>query len=134
MALAAPEVQFCFSEAKLGLIPAVISPYILETLGLKRTKRLFLSAETFNSQQALSWGLIDDIILPHDLEETAYAYIKHWLAHDPMTLACIKQWVHEIKAEPIQSSLIKKTAAKLAEVRLSPSAKTRLDAFITAKK
>jgi methylglutaconyl-CoA hydratase len=134
MSVATTDVKFCFSEAKLGLIPAVISPYILEVIGLKCTKRLFLSAETFNATQARDFGLIDEVLDEKLCLDLCMDILKPWTQHESETLSCIKHWLMEIHDLDIDSSLIKKTAEKLAEVRLSPIAKTRLNAFLTAKK
>jgi methylglutaconyl-CoA hydratase len=131
--IASPDAKFCFSEAKLGLIPAVISPYILQVLGFKMTKRLFLSAEQFNAHSAQSYGLVDEIVENDQLISQAENYIQAWLSYPSATLSCIKTWLTEIYQEPIDAHLIEKTAKKLAEVRMTKEAQQGLMRFLNAK-
>jgi len=134
LAIACPEATFCFSEAKLGLIPAVISPYILETMGLKKTKRLFLSAELFDSLKAKEYQLIDEVVASDELVSYAQNYIKQWTAHETETLSQIKEWLFDISHHNLNETLILKTAKKLAEIRNTPIAKQCLQAFLESKK
>lgn len=128
LVIASPHAKFCFSEAKLGLIPAVISPYVLQVLGYKACKRLFLSAETFAVQQAQDLGLVDHI--SEQLEQEAASQAQVWINHPQTTLATLKSWLHEIYLQDIDATLIQKTAEKLAEVRMHADAQQRLNAFL----
>lgn len=130
LVIASPDAKFCFSEAKLGLIPAVISPYILQTLGYKQSKRLFLSAETFDAKLAQSLGLVDEICQFEEQQAKASAHAQLWIQHPAATLATIKAWLHEIYPANISPELSQKTAKKLAEVRMQPEAQQRLLAFL----
>lgn len=134
VALATPEAKFCFSEAKLGLIPAMISPYILQNMGYKTTKRLFLTAETFDAEFAQKHQLIDEVVGKDLLDIRAKHYLKHWSTLPPQTLAEIKAWLSDIKYEPIGPALIDKTAAKIAEVRTGEIAQQRLGQFLLSRK
>lgn len=134
VAIATPEAKFCFSEAKLGLIPAVISPYILETIGFKPTKRLFLSAETFDAKTAKTIKLIDEVTSIENLQQYANDYLQQWLCHETETLQTIKKWLFTIQNQKINHELTEKTAKKLASIRNTPIAKKRLHNFLEAKK
>lgn len=131
--LALRATHYCFSEVKLGLIPAIISPYILETLGPKKTKQLFLSAEKFDTQQALLTGLIDEIVEQNDLEPRATAILKTWTAHPSFALEQIKPWLQSIENETINAALIEKTAQQLAKIRSTKDTKDRLNAFLAQR-
>lgn len=132
--LATAATHYCFSEVKLGLIPAIISPYILETLGPKKTKQLFLSAKPFHAQQALALGLIDEIVEQNDLEPSAKAILHTWTAHPHFALQQIKPWLQSINDEIINPVLIEKTAQQLAKMRSTTAAKERLNAFLARRK
>jgi methylglutaconyl-CoA hydratase len=134
VALATPEATFCFSEAKLGLIPAMISPYILQNMGYKTTKRLFLTAETFDAEFAQKHQLIDEVVAKNMLDTRAQHYLQHWNTLPSQTLAQIKAWLSDIKYEPIGPALIDKTAAKIAEVRTGDIAQQRLQQFLLSRK
>lgn len=131
--IASPEAKFCFSEAKLGLIPAMISPYILKTMGLKNTKKLFLSAETFDSDKALSYQLIDYVVSFDQLEAFARQYVSQWLNMPQEALSSIKNWLHKIEDMPIDDQLIQLSAQTLAGIRSQAHAQKRLQEFINSK-
>lgn len=126
--------HFCFSEVKLGLIPAIISPYVLESIGLKKTKQLFLSAENFDAQKASLFGLVDEIVAPGHLEKRAQEILSHWVAHPSFAQQQIKPWLHSIQHQSHDSELIEKTAQKLAKMRSTKDAKERLNAFLAQRK
>ena len=132
--IAVSHAEFCFSEAKLGLIPAVISPYILETMGKKATKRFFLSAEKFSAHTALQYQLIDEVVEPNHLQTSAQKILSHWLQLPPETLATIKSWLNEIAHHPIDEAISLHCAQKLAEVRMSSTAQHLLQIFLSARK
>lgn len=134
VAIASTDTQFCFSEARLGLIPAIISPYILKTIGKKQTKKLFLSAEKFNTQKALDYQLIDEIVPKEDLLEFGEKYAMNWVKLPQPTLQLIKSWLNEIENTPISSDLSLLCSEKLAKIRSSEPAKTLLKKFLEHQK
>ena len=74
---------FCFSETKLGLIPAIISPYVVQAIGLRQTKKLFLTTEVFHTEQALKLGLIHHCTDTKDLNNLQDHIIKNILSSAP---------------------------------------------------
>ena len=134
MAFANEEVQFCFSEAKLGLIPAVISPYVIKAIGSKACKRLFLSAETFHTNEAYRLGLIDKIVHTEDLTIQGQHYANEWAKLPQECLKSIKSWVNEIEKKPIDKSLSVFCAEKLATIRCQEPAKNLVQAFLKRHK
>lgn len=134
LAVAAHSSVFCFSEVRLGLIPAVISPYVIRALGPKTTKALFVSAEPFDAKQAENLELIhhcvdDDKLLSFTRELATK--ISH-LAPSALTLA--KELVNEIAYQPINESCIAETVSKIAKIRVSKEAQTGLHAFLNKQK
>jgi methylglutaconyl-CoA hydratase len=129
VAIACKEASFCFSEAKLGIMPAIISPYILKCMGIKTTRQLFLSAQLFDSAYALAHQLIDHIVDSSELEHFANEYAKQWLDIPQETMSTIKQWLLDIEQRPIDQDLIDFTSKTLAHIRTQPVAQQRLKAF-----
>ena len=130
IAIASMNAHFCFSEVKLGLIPAVISPYIIEAIGARAAKWLFMSAETFNASQALTLGLIH-----HCIDEGAFApfcedYIEKFLQNAPEAIIVSKALVRAVSNKVIDNQLIKYTAHQIAKKRVSVEAQNRLSAFL----
>lgn len=83
--------EFCFSEAKLGLAPAIISPYIRYTMGSKEARRWMLSAEKFGADTAYKLGLIHEVVKKKQLEKRSEAIISSILKNSPKALAAIKK-------------------------------------------
>lgn len=133
VAIAVPYATFCFSEAKLGLIPAVISPYILEVMGLKMTKRLFLSAEIFTADHALQYQLIDAIVSENELKAYTENCSHTWTQLPAETLSAIKSWLANIHEQPITEALQLRTAEQLAKMRTHPIAQQKLQEFLKSK-
>ena len=131
-ALAKPDAFYAFSEVNLGLIPAVISPYVLECIGTKQAKKYFLTGKRFDNQQALKMGLIDTEINPNeDLLEQGLVLASTFNKHAPETLAQCKSLINMVSQKPINDDLRHKTAEKIAEVRASELAQFKLEAFLT---
>jgi len=128
IALASPEAQFCFSEVKLGLIPAVISPYILAAIGERAARRYFLTSENFSAQTAVSIGLIHEIT--PNLEAQGLMLAEQILHNAPDALSRIKKLVGEIVSQPVHSEIIRKTAQAIADTRVSPEGQEGLKAFL----
>src|SRR5260221_11249249 len=81
IAVGTPEAKFCFSEAKLGLSPATISPHVLRAIGERAARRYFLTAEGFDAQEAFRIGRLS--ILTDKLDETIEPRLKHLLSAWP---------------------------------------------------
>lgn len=131
--IAQSQAEFCFSEAKLGLIPAIISPYILEAMGKKATKRFFLSAEKFSAQIALEYHLIDEVVPESELESAAHHMLHHWQQLPSDTLTTMKQWLHQISDQPIDAALSLHCSKKLADIRKSATAQHLLQLFLSSR-
>ena len=127
LALCHPNAVFCFSEVKLGLIPAIISPYVVRTLGLRQTRAWMLTAERFEAQQAQQMGLIHHIT--SDLSGTTAAYAKQMSTNSPEAMTQIKGLLQEI-AMPITTAIKNKTIEAIAQIRITPTAQQRMLAFL----
>lgn len=128
--IAAADAQFCFSEAKLGLIPATIAPYIIHAIGPRAAQYLFLTAKKFDAHTALNLGLIHEIISPaQTLDEEGMITAKRLLENGPEALTLIKQQIAQISPGN-DDQAAKETAQLLATVRASAEAQEGLSAFL----
>jgi methylglutaconyl-CoA hydratase len=131
IALSAPQATFCFSEVKLGLIPAVISPYAIAAMGERAARRYFLTAERFSAQEALKTGLIHSI--SNNLLEDGLILAKQIAQNGPSAIHKIKMLTHKI-SRAISEDIIKYTAQAIAESRVSPEGQEGLSAFLEKRK
>ena len=126
--------KFCFSEVKLGLIPAMIAPYILRVIGYKVTKQLFLTGEIFNAQKALTVGLIDEIINKKNLKKINSTLINDLLKGAPQAQKNIKLFLKKINYKKINKELVNDTADMISKIRVSKEAQEGLEAFLKKRK
>lgn len=130
-AIATESAEFCFSEIKLGLIPATIAPYILAKIGQSNTRNYFLSAETFNSHKAKELNLIHQICKTNELHQTACDKAKLLAKYPPHAIAAIKQLLQDLN--PITDQQTQNTAQLLAEIRQHPATQALLQRFLAEK-
>lgn len=127
------QARFCFSEVKLGLIPAVISPYVIQAIGARAAKKLFLSAEVFDAAEAQRFGLVHYCLSENALWEYALEYAENLCAHAPLAMADCKQLVTVLQGKPPSTYLMEETAAMIAKKRISAEAQLGLQAFLAKK-
>jgi methylglutaconyl-CoA hydratase len=128
--LAAHSARFCFSEVKLGLIPAVISPYIIRAIGERATTWLFMSAETFNAETAAQLQLVQHVIPDDIFLSTAQSYIKKISKLPPEALKLSKALVKRVSNRPMDEALQSLTASMIAEKRVSTEGQRGIKAFL----
>ncbi len=134
MAIASPAANFCFSEVKLGLIPAVISPYVIAAIGERATRRYFLTAERFTAATALQLGLISEIVSDDNLSAAADTLVKNILQNSPQAVRQAKQLIANVADHAIDAALIENTAKQIAKIRVSNEAQEGLQAFLDKRK
>lgn len=130
--LSSPHALYCFSEVKLGLIPAVISPYIMATIGFSQTRRYFITAERFSAHEALNIGLIH--LLSDNLMEDGLHLAKQIAQNSPAAIKQIKALLHATVNRPIDDTLIQQTAEAIARSRVSKEGQEGLNAFLEKRK
>ncbi len=128
--IAAEDATFCFSEVKLGLVPAVISPYILSLIGQPATRYYFLSAERFDAAEALRLGLVHKCVPRTDLAAAGLKMTQTLLKHSPAALLEVKRLLSLIANQEITPELAEKTAEIFAKMRITPEAQEGLNAFL----
>ncbi len=133
MAIAAPKASFCLSEVKIGLIPAVISPYVVRAIGERASRRYFTTAEHFDAATAQNLGLVSllaDDDEPQTLRAAATPLIDAILANSPAAVKAAKQLVAFVADAPLDAATILETSRRIAAIRVSSEGQQGLTAFL----
>jgi methylglutaconyl-CoA hydratase len=134
IAVGTPEAKFCLSEAKLGLSPATISPYVIRAMGERNARRYFLSAEVFDAQEALRIGMLSLVVRAGELDGAIQKLIENLLAGGPQAHAKIKALIRDVAGRPPDDALAAETARRIAEIRGSLEGKEGIAAFLEKRK
>jgi methylglutaconyl-CoA hydratase len=128
--VACAEAQFSLSETRLGLIPAVISPYVVSAMGEKQARRYFLTAERFGAEQALRMRLVHEVVPLEDLDAAVNKVIDRLLQCGPNAQTEAKDLIASVVNRPATDSVVADTAERIAHVRASPEGQEGLSAFL----
>lgn len=134
VALAARRAEFCISEAKLGLIPAVISPYVIAAMGERAARRYMLTAERFSAEEAHRIGFVHACVAPEELDPAVDAIVQHILAGGPAAHAATKDLMRAVAGRPLSEELIADTATRIAATRASDEGKEGIQSFLEKRK
>ncbi len=134
IAIAAHDATFAFSEARLGLIPATISPYIIEAIGARAARRYFLTAERFTAAEAYRLGLLHELVPPHELDARINELLGFLVTAGPCAQTECKALIRAIAHRPIGADVLADTARRIARVRASPEGKEGVSAFLAKRK
>jgi len=133
IAIAVPGCKFAFSEVKLGIIPAVISTYIVRRIGLSNMRRLFITGERFNSEYAKSIGLIDFVTTEEDFDNKIQKYEELISSSGPNAIIEIKNLVNCCEKMNVKDYK-EFTVKKIAELRISDEGQEGINAFLEKRK
>jgi len=131
--IAVPDSKFSFSEVKLGIIPAVISTYVVRRIGLSNMKRLFITGERFDSSYAKEIGLVDCIVPESELNDVIRQYIDLLSFSGPKAITEIKKLINtyeKLDLEEYKDFTVK----KIAELRISDEGQEGMNAFLEKRK
>jgi methylglutaconyl-CoA hydratase len=134
IAIAARTASFCLSEAKLGLIPATIGPYVVRAIGQRHALRYFQTAERFDSAEALRIGLVHAVAAPEQLDAQLHEILQALLLASPQATREAKRLVHDLAGQPISDHLLADTAQRIAAVRGSDDGREGIRAFLQKRK
>ncbi|HKI63675.1 MAG TPA: enoyl-CoA hydratase/isomerase family protein [Burkholderiales bacterium] len=134
IALGTPEARFCLSEAKLGLSPATISPYVVRAMGERAARRYFLTAEVFDAEEALRIGMLSGLVPAAQLDAAIDSLLKHLLAGGREALAKIKNLIGAVASGPIDDAMVADTAKRIAEIRVSAEGREGIASFLEKRK
>jgi methylglutaconyl-CoA hydratase len=135
LAIATERSTFAFSEVKLGLTPATISPYVIQAIGPRNAKVLFATGRVFGASDALKWGLVQEVVA----DPTAFPVIRETLgaammACAPGAVADAKRLVDDVEGRVIDHVLIEETARRIAARRVSEEGQEGVRAFLDKRK
>lgn len=128
--LAADNASFCLSEVKLGLIPAVISPYVIAAMGARQAARWFLTAEAFDARQAQAIGVAHEVVPVAELATRAEALLATLRNNGPQAVRAAKQLIRDVSGRPINDDLLLLTAGRIAGIRVGAEGQEGLRAFL----
>ncbi|HUI26800.1 MAG TPA: enoyl-CoA hydratase-related protein [Candidatus Kryptonia bacterium] len=132
-ALATASATFAFTEVRLGVVPAVISPYCLKKLGEARCRRLFLTGEVFTAEQARAWGLLDDVQPPEGLDPAVDALLATLRECGPQALGEAKALLRGVADRSLDQAK-PFTAEIIARLRAGSEAQEGMTAFLEKRK
>jgi methylglutaconyl-CoA hydratase len=130
IAIAADDASFSVSEARFGILPAVIGPYVTNAVGKRQARRLALTTERIAAAEALQIGLVQKVVAPDQLDAAVEAALVALLAGGPGAQREIKQLFAQLAAGPITPDVIELTAQTISRVRGSEEAREGFAAFL----
>ena len=129
IAIASTEAAFCLSEVRLGLIPSVISPYVIAAIGERAARRYFLTAERFDAVEARRLCLVHEVVEGSALDDTVAKIAGQLLKGGPRALAAAKKLIADVSRRPMDDGLSAETARRIAAIRVEPEGQEGLAAF-----
>lgn len=130
IAIAAEGAKFGLTESKLGLLPAVISPYVIAAIGPRQARRYFATAEIFDAAEALRIGLLHQVVPMEQLDGAVQRQVDLLLKAGPVASARAKQLVRDARAHADGAQHDADNAALIARLRVSPEGQEGLSAFL----
>lgn len=130
IAIASDKASFCLSEVKIGLMPAVISPYVVRAIGERASRRYFLTAERFFAAEALHLGLLHQVVSDDELHGVSDAMVQTLLANSPAAVKAAKHLIFTVANQPTTQALIDETSRRIAAIRVSGEGQEGLSAFL----
>ena len=130
IAIASKLSKFCLSEVKIGLIPATISPYVIDAIGARAARRYFCTAEVFSARRARRLGLLSEAVNEEELDSTIEDLVEHILRNSPQAVSAAKQLIFNVQNRVIEAPLIDMTCQEIASIRVSAEGQEGLQAFL----
>jgi methylglutaconyl-CoA hydratase len=131
--VAVESVTFCLSEARLGLLPATISPYVVRALGEPASRRYMVTAERFSAARAHALGMVHELATPDTLDEKVDELVRTLVANGPKAARECKRLVRDVGGVPIDEALRAETARRIADVRASDEGREGVQSFLNKR-
>ena len=132
--VASDAATFCLSEARLGLLPATISPYVIRAMGEQAARRYFITAERFSAAQAQAMGFVHELTTADTLDAKVAELVGALVANGPMAVRACKKLVQDVAGAAIDPALRADTARRIADVRASAEGKEGVQSFLQKRK
>lgn len=134
IAIAARSATFRFSEVKLGIIPAMASPYVIAAIGAHIARRYMLSGEEIDSTEAFRIGLVHDVVEDEGLDAAVRRMLDHLYTSGPHAIPAAKKLIADMARAPLSEDTVSETARRMANIRATPEAQEGLSAFLEKRK
>lgn len=134
IAIANNQAVFSLTEVKLGLIPSVISPYVIAAIGPRAARRLFLTAERIDATEARRLGLVHEVVPAVDMDTRIEEILTFLLGNGPEAMAAAKDLIFAMTDRPVDDGLVEETAKRIAQRRASAEGREGIDAFLAKRK
>ncbi|MDH4050579.1 MAG: enoyl-CoA hydratase/isomerase family protein [Rubrivivax sp.] len=131
--VAADGVHFCLSEARLGLLPATIGPYVVQALGEPASRRYFLTAERFDARTAHRLGFVHEVTAADALDARVDELVAALVANGPAAVKACKRLVQDVAGREITAALRAETARRIADIRASDEGREGVQAFLNKR-
>ncbi|MEO5734123.1 MAG: enoyl-CoA hydratase/isomerase family protein [Rubrivivax sp.] len=131
--VASESVHFCLSEARLGLLPATIGPYVARALGEQASRRYFVTAERFSAAQALRHGFVHEVVDPGALDARVAELVAALVANGPAATRACKRLVQDVAGREIDAALRENTARRIADIRASDEGREGVQSFLNKR-
>lgn len=132
--VAVDQAGFCLSEAKLGLLPATIGPYVVKALGEQASRRYFVTAERFGAAEAQRLGLVHEVVAAEALDAKVDELTAAITANGPAAVRACKQLVKDVAGRPVTPELRDDTARRIADIRASDEGREGVQSFLNKRK
>ena len=132
--VAGESAVFGTTEVRLGIMPAVIGPYVIAAIGTRQASRLMLTGERITAYEAARIGLVHEVVPADQLDAAIERVVSQLLKGGPRAIAAAKRLVHDLAGRPIDQGLIDDTARRIAALRATPEAREGLSAFLEKRK
>lgn len=134
IAIGADPAFFSLSEVKLGLIPAVISPFVIQAITVRQARRLFITGERFDAAEAKRIGLLHKVVEADALNDALEETLKDMLVCGPHSQARAKELIGKVAYRPLGDAVMEETAGMIAKTRASEEGKEGVNAFLEKRK
>jgi methylglutaconyl-CoA hydratase len=128
--VAADGMQFCLSEARLGLLPGTVGPYVVRALGEQASRRYFTTAERFDAARAHALGFVHEVVAADALDTKVAEIVAVLVANGPAAVKACKQLVKDVSAREIDEALRADSARRIADIRASAEGREGVRSFL----
>ncbi len=133
IAVAAGHAKFALSEVRLGLIPAVVSPFVIARIGQARARELFITGEAITAQKALDYGLLNHVVPASELDRAVEEKLEMIMQNGPEAISSAKKLAADV-SRMVFPELTEYTASLIAQLRMGDEAKEGMAAFLEKRK
>lgn len=134
IAVATDSARFCLSEVKLGIIPAVISPYVVRAMGPRQANRYFLTAEVIPAAKAQEIGIVHEVVAEESLDACMDGLVNALISGGPLAQVEARNLIERVATSPVDQVVLNDTAARIARLRTSEEGQEGLTAFLEKRR